>query len=410
MTNRRQFLSQSVGAGTVITMGAMAPEFLLEAAQASAPASKEQVLVVIQLSGGNDGLNTVIPFTDPLYYKNRPKLGIPKSDVLKINKQLGFHSALAGFSELLEANQLTVLQGIGYPNPNRSHFESMDIWHSCFRKDKSRNAGWLGRYLDQEAKKKAFHDVPALHLGSEKQPLALAALNVRVPSVRSLAQFRLQDAGNPKLRGRVESLTKVKRSEQGGLLDFVHSSTSSALSASQRVEAATKNRKSTVDYPDTPLAGKLKHVASLIAAGLATRIYYVQLDGFDTHSRQPDAHAGLLRQLSGGVTAFMKDLKQLGQQDRVLTLCFSEFGRRVKENASSGTDHGAAAPVFVVGSRTKAGVQGAHPKLNDLTDGDLKHHTDFRQVYAALLEQWLGVASEPIIGGRFKPMPLTASS
>jgi uncharacterized protein (DUF1501 family) len=279
----------------------------------------------------------------------------------------------------------------------------MDIWHTCRRKDQPRPDGWLGRYLDA-AHKTAGRDVPALHLGTHKQPFSLMARDVRVPSVRSLDRFRLQ--GDDALRTVARELAAAERPADNGLLGFVQSSTTAALAASERVEQAAGKYDERAKYPTSELAQQLRLVAQLVDAGLSTRIFYLELDGFDTHANQPQAHAALLEQLSSGMKAFLDDLAQHGHGERVAVMCFSEFGRRVAENASQGTDHGAAGPMFVAGARVRPGLIGQHPSLTDLDEGDLKHHTDFRQVYAAALEQWLGWESRTILDGQFEPVSL----
>jgi uncharacterized protein (DUF1501 family) len=299
---------------------------------------------------------------------------------------------------------LAIVQGVGYPNPNRSHFESMDIWHTAHTKPQDRATGWLGRSFDaHQMALAAVTDPPALHLGHEDQPLALAARDVPTPSIRSIDQFKLETGGNERLRDAIVAATKTSRAGDNDLLKFVQTRATSALEVSKRIEASAKDYKTPVNYPGTDLAQKLKRIAQLIDAGLATRVYYVALDGFDTHSDQGDAHSGLLSQVGGALAAFAEDLQAHMQLDRVLTLVFSEFGRRVEENASRGTDHGAAAPLFLVGNRVKPGLLGTHPRLDDLDDGDVKFHTDFRAVYATILDQWLGWPSAPILGDGFKP-------
>lgn len=399
MATRRDFLRKiSLGSSAVVSIGATAPQFLLQAAAADSKPSDETILVIVQLSGGNDGLNTVVPFKESAYRKARPTLAVSTDDALKIDGSHGFHPEARGLAELLESNRLAIVQGVGYANPNRSHFESMDIWHTCRRKTAVRNDGWLGRFLDH-TQTESGQDIPAIHLGHEKQPLALSSEKIRVPSVTSLDRFRLQK-GNEQLRKTVTQIGNTAPSGNG-LLGFVESSTGSALSASQQIEAASGGYKTDISYPDSGLAQKLKTVAQLIDSGLKTRIYYVTLDGFDTHSRQAPAHEALLRELSGALNAFVQDLDEHGHGDRVLTMSFSEFGRRLQENASEGTDHGAAAPVFLAGNQVKAGLIGKHPSVDDLQDGDVKFHTDFRQVYATVLDQWLRIESATILGARF---------
>jgi len=410
-TSRREFLTTLSTAGSaagLISLAPAAPLFLLESAALAAaqPAERpgERILVVIQLSGGNDGLNTVVPFADEIYRRRRASLALDKNAVLKIDGSTGLHPRLTGLAALLEQGQLAIVQGVGYPNPNRSHFESMDIWHTAHRQPPSQKTGWLGRSFDaQQTQLASTADPPALHLGTETQPLALAARDVSSPSVHSLEQFRLETGGNEVQRGAIQMATSAPRADAGALLRFVQTRSTAALEISGRLEARTRNYKTPVSYPATPLAQKLRRVAQLIDAGLATRVYYVTLDGFDTHSDQAAVHGNLLEQLDGALAAFAEDLQSHAHLERVVSLVFSEFGRRVEENASRGTDHGAAAPVFLVGAGVRPGLIGKHPSLADLDDGDVKFHTDFRSVYATLLERWLGWPAAPVLGDGFRP-------
>ncbi|MBL8810920.1 MAG: DUF1501 domain-containing protein [Planctomycetaceae bacterium] len=406
-SSRRSFLRHASAGTAVLTFGGIAPKALQAAAMAQ---KSERILVVIELQGGNDGLNTVVPFADSAYQKLRPKLALKKDDLLTISDGLAFHGSLKGFADLLEAGQLAVIQGVGYENPNRSHFESMDIWHTCQRKEETRTDGWLGRFFEKEAAV-AGTDPAALHLGADKQPFALMSRTVRTPSIRSLEQFRLQGADDADFRKAVQELADAKRGGGNDLLDFVQTSTSSAIAASERLSGAASKATTSVVWPTSPLADQLQTVARLIRSGLTTSVYYVTLNGFDTHSQQPDVHAALLRQLSDSVKALLDDVKEQGQSERVAVMCFSEFGRRVEENASDGTDHGTAGPMFIAGaaSQIHSGLIGDHPKLNDLKDGDLKHHTDFRQVYAAVIEKWFQTPSSEILKGTWTPTPVFRS-
>lgn len=423
--NRREFLAAS-GAASLIALTPHVPQFLLRAAAAendaaSAGASRgsERILVVVQMSGGNDGLNTVVPIRNDRYRAARPTLAIAGNSTLRVNDDLGFHPSLKGFARLLEAGRLAIVQGIGYPNPNRSHFESLDIWHTARREPEGRATGWLGRYLDASVQANGERDARAIHVGGEVQPLALTSNRSAAASLRSADQLRLNrgpagdlwraswetSAAEP--TSPTAASSKDASSPAADLLQFVRTNSLSAWATSQRLEAATQNARSTrATYPGADLGGKLSTVARLIDAGLGTRVYYVMLDGFDTHSTQPGAHAGLLGQVGDAVAAFLDDLAERGHDRRVTLLAFSEFGRRVAENASQGTDHGAAAPLFVAGGTVRPGVVGEHPSLDDLDDGDLKHHTDFRRVYATLLTDWLGVPHAPLIGAEFSPLPL----
>jgi uncharacterized protein (DUF1501 family) len=406
--SRREFLNSLAAGSAVLSLGSAVPGFLAEAAAANSANGDDTILVVLQLTGGNDGLNTVIPFDHDVYRKLRPKLAIPADQVLKIKDGLGFHPSARGLADLLELGKLAIVQGVGYPEPNRSHFESMDIWHTCHRKGGPRTTGWLGRYLDA-AKQPTQNDASALHLGHEKQPLALASDHVRVPSLSSPENFRLQDGGNQQLRETIRDLAARGGNQADDLAGFLQTSTTSALSASERIAEALRQYDTPVTYPDNALAKKMKTIAQLIEAGLKTRVYYVELDGFDTHSQQGAAHVALLQQFSSSLHAFIQDVNHQGHSERVLVVCFSEFGRRVQENASEGTDHGAAGPMFIAGSRVKPGLATEHPSLTDLEDGDVKFKTDFRQVYGTLLDQWLSWPSPAILGGKYDPVPILKS-
>jgi len=402
MASRRQFLQGTLAGTALVSLSGAAPRFWLSAAEATGGRIGERILIVVQLTGGNDGLNTVIPYADDEYYGNRFTLAIGRDRVLKVDDHVGLHPAMRAMSQLAERSQLAIVQGVGYPNPNRSHFESMDLWHTAHQVGGGFPTGWLGRCVDQN---QLADQLPAIHFGPEKQPLALATAGTPCPSIESLESFQLDARRDAALGRQIDQLVKTPREgEAGSLLGFIHDNARIALVTSERLEAALAKGAEQGRYPQTGFGRKLQSIGRLIDADLSTRIYYVSLDGFDTHSNQAEAHQALLAELSDALGALMADLEQQGNADRVLVMCFSEFGRRVRENASRGTDHGTAAPMFLLGSRVEAGPVGRHPSLADLEDGDLKFHTDYRQVYAAVLEQWLGVASEPILGGRFQPV------
>ena len=416
LASRRQFLQATLGSSTLLSAGLTVPAFLARSAwAASDPAAGaaggkgEKILVVVQLAGGNDGLNTVIPFADDGYGRNRITLRIPDNQVLKVNDQSGLHPQMEGFKKLFESQRLAIVQGVGYPNPDRSHFRSMDIWHTAKPDREDKTDGWLGRAIDSDPRE-AGQDVPALHLGPNQLPLALVSQKTPVPSIESMAGFRLQTAGGALPLSSLAQLAEAARPDAPPLLDFLRRSTLSAYASSAQVQEALKEERSAAAYPDFALAQKLKQIAQLIDAKLSTRIYYVSLDGFDTHANQLASHAALLNQLSASVAAFIEDLAQRGHQDRVMVLSFSEFGRRVRENASQGTDHGTAAPVFLAGGRVASGMIGTQPSLGDLDgEGDLKFHIDFRRLYASLLDGWLGCPSENVLGQRFEPLAILKS-
>ncbi|MFO0950393.1 MAG: DUF1501 domain-containing protein [Isosphaeraceae bacterium] len=412
--HRRDFLRSSLAASTLVSMGApTVPAFLGRSALAAtadgAQGRGERVLVVVQLLGGNDGLNTVVPFGMDGYARQRRALRVPTPQIHKLSKDVGLHPSMGGMAKLAEDGRLAVVQGVGYPNPDRSHFRSMEIWESARLDPKALDTGWLGRALDARETKPG-EDVPAIHLGTRELPLAMRSKRTEVPSVASLDQYRLQipgsDADRRASRDALDRLAAAERPADDPLLGFVRRSTLTAYASSRRLEQVTRAKGDGSTYPNFGLARRLEQVAQLIKAGFGTRIFYTSLDGFDTHANQLGTHAALLTELSDSLLAFHKDLAAAGQAERVAVLTFSEFGRRAGENASFGTDHGAAAPVFVTGPVARPGLVGDHPSLEKLDDGDLIHHTDFRRVYAALLERWLGVPAEPVLGPGFAPIDL----
>ena len=318
------------------------------------------------------------------------------------------HPALDGLAGLWEDKALCVVQGVGYPNPNQSHFRSMDIWQAGSMAE-SLTEGWIGKAL------KGMKSPPAFHVAgsNESAPLALSGAPVRVPSITALEDFQLrtQSANGMDKREQRKVIEGAAMSEgnKPSLLDFVQRTASNTYASSQRLQEIGKNYQPKATYPQTPLANKLKLAAQLIDAGLGARIFYVSIDGFDTHANQLPAHRNLLTQVSGAMTAFYKDMAARGHQDRITMITFSEFGRRPYENGSRGTDHGAAAPVLLVGGRVKAGIIGKHPSMTDHHQGNLKHTCDFRQVYASLLDHWLGVSSKEVLGETFQPLEILKS-
>jgi uncharacterized protein (DUF1501 family) len=402
MTNRRDFLKVS----SLVGLGATVPTFLartaLAAPDASNPGAKDTILVVVQLTGGNDGLNTVIPYKDDLYASYRPTIKVPADRVKKVNDSIGLHPSLDGLAGLLEDKALCVVQGVGYPNPSQSHFRSMDIWQAASTAE-SLTEGWVGRAL------KAMN-TPAFHVAgnNETAPLALTGSPARVPSITSIEDFQLKLADKA---GKAVIEDAAKTAGKPGLLEFVQKTALNTYASSQKLQEIAKNYQPKVPYPATGLANRLKLCAQLIDAGMGARVFYVSIDGFDTHANQggpQGTQANLLAEVSGAITAFYKDLSARGHKDRLLVMTFSEFGRRAKENGSKGTDHGSGAPMFLVGGKVKAGAVGEHPSLKDLEMGNLKFGIDFRQVYSAILEKWLGVPSKDVIAGTFRPVEVFA--
>ena len=408
MTGRREVLKALAGVGAV-SLGGSLPECLSRAiaAPGAVEAGGGRVLVLVRMAGGNDGLNTVVPFTDPLYSKNRPGVGLGRGSLLKLNKSLGFHPAMGGLKGLFDDGRLSVVQGVGYPNPNRSHFRSMDIWESAQPGAETFSDGWLGRVIGRSQ----FPDnaTPAMALGLDQLPLALRGAGLSVPVIKDPAQLKLRPGPAVEARGRagrdvVRNLA-VQTSGGGPQASFVRNLARSAIDVSRRI-GDVLTREGETGLPATGLGRRLEAVVRLIEAGLSSRIYFVSLDGFDTHANQQGAHTALLSELSDAVAAFYRRLSQSKIADRVLLATYSEFGRRVKENGSLGTDHGSASQLFVVTPPGRGGIVGAHPSLEDLDDGDLKHHTDFRRVYAMLLERWLKIPALPAVGKGFKPLEI----
>ncbi len=376
---------------------------------------EDRVLVVVQLAGGNDGLNTVVPFEMDEYYRARPRIGIPKAQALRLSERVdvGLHPAMGGLKELYDEGMVTVIQGVGYPNPNRSHFTSMDIWHTA--DTDGIGDGWLGRYFDNQCAGAPGNDC-AGHLGmaiGREAPPAMQGRSYKPIAFESAELFRwtgldLHDSLHRPyeeiLRAELDPSVEARNPNAA----FLTWTAMDAQLASDRIRRAVE-AEPLADYPDGRLAEQLAMVASMIRAGLETRVYYVTLGGFDTHANQGGVnggHANLLRQFAGAVNAFYRDLRAQGNAERVLTMSFSEFGRRVAQNGSNGTDHGAAAPMFLIGPAARAGVQGGHPSLTRLDAGDLMYHTDFRRVYATVLEDWLKADASAALGGRFSTLPI----
>jgi uncharacterized protein (DUF1501 family) len=409
MINRREFLRHAALTSGLVAFGATAPRFLAKTAAAqgaNAPrsGSKDTILIVVQLTGGNDGLNTVIPFKNELYEKYRPTLKLPTEQLKKIDDSHGMHPSLDGFGKLLEDRALCVVQGVGYPNPSQSHFRSMDIWQAASLAEEL-NEGWLGKAMGRmKSNGTGFH----LAMPNEASWLSLTGAPVKVPSITSLEEYTLKMSASSGVDRReqknvIEGAAKVGE-KPPALLDFIQRTAVNTYASTQRLQEIGKNYQPKVPYPATGLGNRLKLAAQLIEADLGARIYYVSIDGFDTHATQLNAHANLLKEVGDAMTACFQDLAARGHRDRVLMMTFSEFGRRAKENGSKGTDHGSAAPMFLIGGKVKPGLVGAHPTLEKLEQGNLVHHTDFRQVYAAILDQWLGVPAKEVLGGAFKPI------
>ncbi len=466
-STRRQFVQRVLSLAGVVSFSPTVPGFLWRTAAAATLKRDPDatVLVVVQLTGGNDGLNTVVPYDDDHYARSRPTIRFTKREVWPIpGSDLGFHPQMRAFRELYDDGLLSVVQGVGYPNSSRQHGSAMRDWQTARPGQAEERTGWLGRLLD-------LHPLPgqALLPAALVSPIALPqafyAKTTVVPSVRSLAdwtfrtlpaetsdqrrQFLLRAASEldrpsssasrvasrrpgPQARavapaaavapfGFVQASSGVARSSRrepelpNPLLELVRQTLSAACEISRRVDQRLSRVQHGrgVSYPEFGLAQRLKTIAELLRADLGTRIFFTELGGegfggFDNHANQRGNHGVLLHELAESFAAFLKDLRRDGLADRVLLMTFSEFGRTVRENGRRGTDHGAAAPMFLAGGKLRGGLVGEHPSLSDLDNNALRFHTDFRQVYATVLEKWLGVDSEPVLGRRFRTLDLFA--
>lgn len=397
---RREFLGRGVG---LFSLGFVGPELLAAMARADTNPTRpaNPILVMIQLNGGNDGLNTVIPYADPLYYTNRPTLGVAKSEVLAMSGTHGLHPKLAKLKPLFDSGNLGVIPGAGYPNPNRSHFRSMEIWQTADPEKIVAN-GWLGRYLDSLTPPSA-NPLFTMNI-AQALPKTLVCSHCEVPSVPNLATYTYMTdpkapADAPPLVqafSKINSHVPIDRPYVG----LIQKSLEDANVTMDRLQS-TKAYQPSVVYPADAFGQALKLVAQVIVNNLGTRIFYVQLSGFDTHANQKPEQEKLLEQLGDGLAAFYADVKNAGRADDLLAVTFSEFGRRVRENASRGTDHGTAGPMFVLGGRVRGGFHGSIPSLDNLDSGDLRFTVDFRSVYATILQKWLGAEPSGILGAPF---------
>ncbi len=405
---RRDFLKAAVGTPALVSLGTFVPPMLLRAAAASAGSGSDRptVLVVLQLSGGNDGLNTVAPVGDDHYGRNRQTLRLTPREVLKIDDHLGFHPAMTGIARLMAEGRLSIVQGVGYEANSRDHDIAMREWHTAQPGDTGCQTGWLGRAIDA-VEAPARIETPGVFVGPIPKPLGMTAQRAVVPHVRSLESLEL--AGLAKKDVSVEAIPAT----DNPLLEHVRRGAVAARLGSRQVEQVVQASASGGPYPDFPLGGQLKMIAALIRAELGIRIFFTELGGggiggFDNHANQRDNHASLLEQLSAAVTAFMDDLQRAGLAQQVALMTFSEFGRTLAENGRRGTDHGAAAPVLLAGGRLRGGLLGEHPDLADLDGYSPRPHTDFRRVYATVLQRWLGFDARAILGQAYEPLDIFA--
>jgi len=404
MTSRRAFIKKSAFA---TVGGMMIPNFLkaFELQQLGQSQTTDKILVIIQLSGGNDGLNTIVPYRNDIYYKSRPSIAIPSDKVLKLNDEVGFNPALESLRGLYDNAQMSIINNVGYPNPDRSHFRSMDIWQTASESTEYLNTGWIGRYLDANC---LGNCVPyqALEI-DDTLSLSMKGEKVKALSVQDPEKLYKQISGNF-----INKIAQNKAVNEHDNVAYLYKTLAETASSAEflhtkRAAAQSKTYRSIAQYPQGELGQRLKTIAELIVSGMPTNIYYVSISGFDTHFNQVNQQERLLKNYAESVNTFVNDLKKNDRFKDVAILTFSEFGRRVKQNASGGTDHGTANNVFLMSENLKRPkVLNEAPNLTDLDEGDLKFSVDFRQIYASLLKDWLKTDSKAILGENFQSLNL----
>lgn len=390
---RRQFIQTS----GLATAAMMIPNFL-KAQENKVLSDSDKVLIVIQLTGGNDGLNTVVPYENDLYYNARPKIAIQKNEVLKLNSELGLNPAMQGFKNLFDEGRLCLINNVGYPEPDRSHFRSMDIWQTASNSNEYKTTGWLGRYLDEKCNT-CNQPTQVLEI-DDTLSLALKGKNVKGLSMKDPKRLY-----GTTLDTYINQLSKqhVVGDHEHDNAEYLYKTLAETVSSAAYIYQTSRVYKSATTYPNHQFGKSMKTIAELITSGVNTNVYYVSLGSFDTHFNQQKRQADLLQQLSETVKVFMDDLKVSGKQDNVLLMTFSEFGRRVSENASGGTDHGTANQIFLLGNKLKQkGIYNEAPNLSDLDDGDLKFSIDFKNVYSTILKKWLNTDEQSILGNKYQ--------
>ena len=389
---RRSFIQNSL----IVSGSLWVPGFIKKH---QAPVASQKKLIVVQLSGGNDGLNTWVPYQNDTYYSLRPSLSVSAQDVLKLNDEMGLNPEMEALRSLYDQGYLLVLNQVGYPNAERSHFRAMDIWHTASNADEYWQSGWLGRYLDSACQKgKKIHQVIELD--------DTLSLSVKGEEFKALAMQNPQKLYRHIQGKRVQEILEHEPQSHSAL-DYMYKTLAQTAESTSYVHDQLKTRRSSISYPATAFGKQLKTISELIQSGLDTQVYYVSLSGFDTHVRQAPQQARLLKQYSEAMSAFVKDLSDQNHFGETLILTFSEFGRRVAQNASGGTDHGKANTSWLIGKNLKqAGFYGGTPNLQDLDKGDLAFKTDFRRIYASLLENWLEVDAGAVLKREFTPLSI----
>ncbi len=404
--NRRQFLGTTAAGAAIFAFSTMASAPLLGRTRERRSAPPARILVVLQLSGGNDALNTLVPFGDSAYYAARPGLALKESEVLKLNEQMGLHPALGEWHKLYAQGRLAIVQGVGYPNPIRSHFSSMDVWHAADTRGRLAGKGWLGGLAENAWPDETDPNL-LIHIGS-RAPFALQ--NRAHPPVTFSTPAAYRWVGAPDELATVERAADAcdtapadatPANGRDRALQRIQRTLADARVSSDQVRAAARDFSPKQTFGANGLGASLATVAALIQADLGTRIYSVELGGFDTHNQQLQRHSRCLAELDG-LAAFQRELEARGLADRVMTVVFSEFGRRVAQNGSGGTDHGAAGNMFVMGTKAKGGLYGQLPSLTTLERGDMVFNTDFRRVCSSIAVNWFG--TKPIDG--FEALPV----
>jgi uncharacterized protein (DUF1501 family) len=394
---RREFLQ----VGSLATASFMVPKFLkaFEGKAMVPPGNK--VVVVLQLSGGNDGLNTVIPVRNDIYYRSRPRIGVAREKAIGLTDEVSLHPALSAFADAYHDGSLGILNNVGYPNPDRSHFRSMDIWHTASQSNEYWNTGWLGRYLDAQC---TGCDKPTQALELD-DVLSLALKGEQAKALAFKDPKRLFGASNERFFKELSKHHSNDHHHDEQPVEYLYKTMAETLSSADYIFKQSKLHPTTADYPKTELGTNLKTIASLIYSEINTKVYYVSLGSFDTHVNQEMQQQRLFKEMNDAVAAFIKDLKANNRFNDVLFFTFSEFGRRVAQNASGGTDHGTANNMFLIsGGLKEKGILNALPDLNDLDEGDLKYKVDFKNVYATVLDKWLKADAQKILGKKYEQL------
>jgi uncharacterized protein (DUF1501 family) len=392
LIKRKEFIQ----IGSLATASLMVPKFLKAFEGTSMVPTGNKVVVVLQLSGGNDGLNTVIPVRNDIYYKARPKLGIDRTKALALTDEVGLNPALTGFKELYDDGSLGILNSVGYPNPDRSHFRSMDIWQTGSQSNELWTTGWVGRYLDAQC---SGCDKPTQAIEID-DVLSLSMKGDHTNGIAVKDPKRLYGTANEKFFRDVMKNHKDEAGDQP--VDYLYKTMAETLSSADYIFQQSKMHPSNAEYPKTDLGTSLKTIASLIYSDINTKVYYVSLGSFDTHINQEGQQQRLFTEMNDAVKAFVKDLKSNNRFEDVLLFTFSEFGRRVSQNASQGTDHGTANNMFLIsGGLKQKGLINSMPDLADLDEGDLKYKIDFKNAYATVLKKWLSADDKMILNKQY---------